>query len=203
LSSNRIITPEAILSFPHLDKPQKGAAADSKEKYSCALVFAPGTDLAAMKKLALEVATAAFGATYKLPNGTEIPLVEAIKAGIYKWPFRTDAKATTMKGYADGSTVINARSEQQPGVVYAQAGENGKPKPMAVADIKKELYPGAIVRASLAAFAYNRPDSKGVSFALNNLQKLRDGERIDGRVSAENEFEADLSATPADISSLI
>ena len=46
------------------------------------------------------------------------------------------------------------------------------------------------MRASLRPFTYDTNGSKGVSFALQNLQKLRDGERIDGRLRPEDEFEA-------------
>jgi len=56
------------------------------------------------------------------------------------------------------------------------------------------------VRASVTAFAYDRPESKGVSFGLNNIQLL-DGTtpRLDGRKAAEDEFEADASMQPASL----
>jgi hypothetical protein len=42
-----------------------------------------------------------------------------------------------------------------------------------------------------------------VSFALNNVQFIADGKRLDSRVSADDEFDAVLSEAPADLSSLI
>lgn len=48
----------------------------------------------------------------------------------------------------------------------------------------------------MTAFAYDMPTSKGVSFALNNVQKLGDGKRLDGRVAATDDFEA-LESEPA------
>jgi len=65
------------------------------------------------------------------------------------------------------------------------------------------MYPGAGVRASVSAFAYDSNGNKGVSFALNNMQKVSEGERLDGRAAADDEFTADLSSAPADISGLI
>jgi hypothetical protein len=58
------------------------------------------------------------------------------------------------------------------------------------------------VRASLRAFAYDTNGNKGVSFGLNNIQKLGEGQRLDGRKAATDEFDADLSQAPADISAV-
>jgi hypothetical protein len=47
-----------------------------------------------------------------------------------------------------------------------------------------------MARATVAPFAYNNSGNKGVSFALNNLQICRtDGERLDGRIAAEDDFD--------------
>jgi len=43
---------------------------------------------------------------------------------------------------------------------------------------------------SLNAFAYDRAGNRGISLGLNNIQKLADGERLDGRLKAEDDFEA-------------
>jgi hypothetical protein len=103
-----------------------------------------------------------------------------------RWPFRDGAEREG-QGYGSGTTFINVSSKQQPGVVDRYAGPNGKPRP--ITDLS-ELYPGCFVHATVRPFSYDTNGSKGVSFALNNLQKLRDGERIDGRLRAEDEFEA-------------
>ena len=57
-----------------------------------------------------------------------------------------------------------------------------------------EVYAGAIVRASVTSFSYDVSGNKGVSFALNNVQKIRDGERLDGRARAQDDFQADPNA---------
>lgn len=197
-----------MLSYPHLHVPQVPQDGKGKPKYSCSLVFTPellATDegkqkFAAMQQAVLAAAKSKFGEAIKLPGGKSITIQQAFAEGILKSPFRKDAIA---KGYPEGSIFINVRTEQQPGVVYAHAGPDGKPAIMPPEKYRDELYPGCFVRASLAAFGYDTQGNKGVSFALNNLQKLGEGERLDGRVSAENEFEADLSQAPADISGLL
>lgn len=53
-----------------------------------------------------------------------------------------------------------------------------------------EVYSGCYARVSLNAFPYNTKGNKGVSFGLNNIQKLGDGEPLGGRSRAEDEFDA-------------
>lgn len=188
--STLIVTPKATLSYPHLDQPQKPQKPTDKPKYSLALVFPEGSDLAAMQAAVLAAAEA------KWPGKS----AEMFRVGALRSPFRKDAEA---KGYPAGSIFVNARSEQQPGMVYLHAGPDKKPAKVAAEDVREVFYPGALVRAQLRAFAYDNSGNKGVSFALNNVQKLGDGDRLDNRQAAEDAFEADLNATPADISGLL
>ena len=59
------------------------------------------------------------------------------------------------------------------------------------------------MRASFTAFAYDNNGNVGVSFGLNNVQKLREGTRLDNRVAATDEFTADLTQEPVDIDALL
>lgn len=174
---SKIITPEAQLSYPHLFTPQ--AAEDGgQEKYSCALVFFEGTDITALQRAAIETAVEKWGEKAK----------EQIKKGQLRLPFRKGEE----KDYADGSIFINVRGNRRPGIV-SLIPDPKTGKPMAITD-PEEVYAGCFVRASLTPFAYDTSGNKGVSFGLNNLQKIRDGERLDSRAAAEDEFEADASA---------
>lgn len=194
--STKVIARGATLSYPHLHQPQPGRNG-GKPKYSGAFVFAPDNkSLAELEAAAIEAAEA------KYPGKG----AEMLRTGKLRSPFRKDAEA---KDYPVGSIFINARSEQKPQCVYSwpapgtPVGE--KPKPAQIPDdkIRDELYAGAQVNVSLAAFTYDTDGNKGVSFALNNVQKTGEGARLDGRKAAEDEFEADLSAKPADLESLI
>ena len=52
-----------------------------------------------------------------------------------------------------------------------------------------ELYSGCFGNISLIFYAYNCAGSKGIGVWLGNIQKLKDGPRLNGRISAEEEFQ--------------
>lgn len=186
--ATKVKTPVATLSYPVLHTPKPGENG-GVPKYSCALIFAPGTDLTELKQAVIDAAELKFPG-----KGAEM-----LRKNQLKNPLRNGEE----KDYAEGSVFTNVRTERKPGIVYAWAGADGKPARMADEDIREQMYPGAQVRATLAAFYFDKGGNKGISFALNNLQKVGEGERIDGRKSAEEEFDVDLNAEPADISGLI
>ena len=109
---------------------------------------------------------------------------EAIQEGIgSKWggkkpanlklPLRDgdDERADEAEEY-EGMFFLNANSTQKPGIV--------------------EVYAGCWGRASINFFPYNSNGNKGVGVGLNNIQKLKDGERLGGaRASAEDDFGGD------------
>lgn len=184
---SKVISPAAILSYPHIFEPTIPPMA-TDPVYSCVLVFPKEADLSEMKTIALEVAKEKFG--------TKTDTL--IRDGKIRMPFRTDGLEE--KGYPEGSCFMNVKNKNPIDVVSIYAGPDGKPT--RITD-SSQLYSGCKVRASLRAFAYDVSGNKGVSFALGNMQKLADGERLDGRKRAEDEFEADLSAKPADLSDLV
>lgn len=191
--TTKVITPTCTLSFPHLDKAVQAKNDDGtpqgKPKFSAAFIFAPGTD-----RRALEAAADAAGFNRWGDKYAEVKKKFRFKA------IRDDVEE---KGYPDGSVFINARTETPPGLVYSHADpETKKPARVAADDIVKVFYPGAQVRASLNAFAYDRNGNKGVAFGLNNIQFVGDGPRLDSRKAAEDEFVVDLSAEPASLEDL-
>ena len=80
----------------------------------------------------------------------------------------------------EGCMFINANSSVAPGIVDA----NRQP----VLE-HSEVYSGVYGRASITLFAFNSGGSRGIACGLNNLQKLRDGEPLGSRVSAEDDFD--------------
>jgi hypothetical protein len=180
----KAITPKARLSYPALFEP-KIPPQQTEPVYSCTLVFEDGTNLAELEKLADSVGQEKWGDKY----------ASLKKTGKIRSPFRTDGEE---KGYPEGSIFINIKSKQAPGIVSIYPGEDGKPQK--ITD-PAQVYAGCYVRASVRAFAYDTQGNKGVSFALNNIQKMADGERLDGRSRAEDEFEADANAS-ADLDDL-
>lgn len=170
---SNVITPEFIISYPQVFEPKPN---DNGELfYSCAMVFPAGTDLSALRKAADDAGREKFGAKWDA----------GVKSGALKLPFRTDTEA---KGYPDGATYFSAKTKTKPGIVSRYAGPNGKPQ---VIDDPNEVYAGARFIASVRFYGYEAKGNKGVGVALNNLQKRGDGERMDGRIKAEDEFAAE------------
>lgn len=202
--SQRIQTPEATISYPKVfvPAPTDPNDPDSPKKYSAAFVFPAGTDLKPMKAAVINEAKARWGdklkgaklETLETPTGPALFLV-AGKLRL-RLPWREDGEE---KGYPEGSIFINARSDRKPGIV-TRIPDPDTGKPMPLTDESK-LYAGAIVKASLDVYAYDTNGNRGVTFGLGNIQLIRDGERLDGSVAAENEFEADEDAV-ADLSDL-
>ena len=172
--SIKMITPPGRASYPQLVTP-KSHSEGGEPQFSIVCMFDEETDLTELEGVIREVATEAFGAK----------AVNELKSGKLYSPIRTDGES---KGYPKGSRFFSAKTKNRPGVVGSLAGEDGKPKPLD--DVAKEIYAGCYIRASVAVFSFNRNGKRGVSIALNNVQKLGEGERIDGRMRAEDEFEA-------------
>ena len=186
-----IITPPAILLFPHLFK---ATAMNENEtaKFSCGLAFMTAgefkSDVSALKQAALDCAIERWGDK----------AVDMIKSKKLRMPFRDGEES---EYWPDESVVMNVRTERKPGVVSIYPDPStGKPTP--ITDPNDVRY-GSLVLASLGVFAYDTRGNKGVSFGLNNLQKLQDTEVMgdSAGTKAEDEFEADADAV-ADLSDL-
>jgi hypothetical protein len=79
-----------------------------------------------------------------------------------------------------GCYSIQASSKLRPGIVNATL------QPLMEAS---EIYSGAYYRASIHAYAWEHPTGgKGVSIALDNVMKTRDGEAFSGRTEASADF---------------
>jgi hypothetical protein len=63
---------------------------------------------------------------------------------------------------------------------------------------QEELYSGCYGHASITFFAFNTSGNKGVACGLNHLMKVKDGESLGGRSTAENDF-ADLEIEDEDL----
>ncbi len=165
--ANNLITPEATLSFPVFKAPRPRSE-NSKLVYSCALLFDQDAqktaEYKAMQQACIKAAKDKFGADVPLKTLT--------------FPFK-NAGDKDYAGYEEGFTYISPWSEQRPGVVDHDVQD--------ILDVGS-VYAGMKVRASIAPFAWSNSGKKGVSFGLNHIQVLKEGVRIDGRVSADKAF---------------
>lgn len=168
--AENLITPEFRGAFVSVFKAtaMKGQP-DAAKKYSIRAVFAPGADLSALKQAAKEAAAEKWGD--KIPK-------------VMRNPFRTnDELENPLVGVEDDAVVVtfSANEDRRPGVVDANLQD--------IID-EAECYSGAYYRAQVRAFAYETAGNKGVAFGLQNVQKLRDGEPMGGRMPASKAFGA-------------
>jgi hypothetical protein len=82
-------------------------------------------------------------------------------------------------GFPDGWMMIRCNSKQPPGVVDASVNKIIDPV---------EIYPGAIVIATVNCFTWDGKTGKGISFGLGNVQKVGEGPRLDNRTNADQDF---------------
>ena len=202
-TTRRVFTPQSILSYPAFLEPKPDD--NGVLKYQAAFVMPAGSDLSKLEAAIL------LAANEKFPNGIKVGVKQftveesfaAAKAnpalkGHLHHPFRFDGDT---KGYPDGSTFFNAKSGNKPGIVWNYADVDGRSKKMTDAEIGDKLYPGVIVIGLVTAFGYDQKGNKGVSFAIDGVQFVKDAPRIDSRVKAEDAFPA-LDSVPDDISAL-
>lgn len=181
---NRVTTGEVRLSYANLF--QARSQDDGDAKYSCVIII-PKEDKATLRALkkAREAAAEAgkskhFGG--KIPNNLATTLHDGDE----------EADLERNPEY-EGCMYMNVASKVQPGII-----DRDKQPIMDQA----EIYSGCYVRVALGAFAYNYKGKKGVSFGLNHVQKLRDGEPLGGITRAEDEFD-DLDDLDGDDEDLI
>ena len=112
----------------------------------------------------------------KLKGKGALPPLNALKT-----PLRDgDLERPDDPAYA-GCYFINANSDKAPGIVDVNAE--------AILD-RSAVYSGCYGRVSVTFYAFNTNGNRGIACALNNIQKLRDGESLGGHMSAEQEFAA-------------
>jgi hypothetical protein len=171
----KFMTPKFRISYPHLIEPQLGPDGTGTPKYGLKMMF-PKEGMDQEDKLLFQ----------KLREGSK-------KAAIDYWgdPLPKNLKKPLKDGDADsdreedkGFWYASARSKDKPGVVSAQCLKIIDPD-----EIKNMIYPGCWCRATIAVGATEQGGSKCVHFILNNIQFVKDDTRLDGRTSADRDFE--------------
>lgn len=99
--------------------------------------------------------------------------------GAWRSPLRDGDKERDDENYK-GHYFITARSQNKPGIV----DRNRQP----ILD-KSEFKSGDYGYVNVSFFAYNNAGNKGIGCSLNHIMKSRDGEALDGSISAEKAFE--------------
>ena len=175
-NSMKVITgPNTRWSFANVWEPK--SINGSKPKYSVSLII-PKSDTKTVEKINRAIQAAYEEGQAKLKgNGRSVPALSVIKT-----PLRDgDTERPDDPAYAN-SYFINANSPTAPGIVDIDRN------PILT---RSEVYSGVYGRASISLFAFNKNGNKGIACGLNNLQKIRDGEPLGGKDSAESDFATD------------
>ncbi len=159
-------------SYANVWEPK--AMEGGKPKFSVSLII-PKSDSVTVGKIRAAIEEAYRDGQSKLKgNGKSVPALSTLRT-----PLRDgDIDRPDDPAYAN-SYFVNANSTTAPGVVDANRNE--------ILD-KSEVYSGCYGRASISFYAFNANGNKGIACGLNNLQKIKDGEPLGGRASAESDF---------------
>lgn len=172
-SDTKVVTGEVRLSYAHLFQPY-AQNEDQDPKYSCAILI-PKTDTATLTKIKKAQKAALEAGLSRVFGGKKPPnLKTTLRDG------DEEADLERNPEYA-GHMFMNVSSKQKPGIV----DRNVQP----ILD-SSEVYSGCYARVSINAFAYNVSGNRGISFGLNHVQKLRDGDFLGGRSRAEDDFDS-------------
>ena len=146
-------------------------------KFSVSLII-PKSDTKTVAKIKAAIEAAYKEGEAKLKgNSRTVPALSAIKT-----PLRDgDAERPDDPAYAN-SYFMNANSNTAPGIVDSDC--------QPILD-RSEVYSGVYGRASVNFYAFNSNGNRGIACSLNNLQKIRDGEHLGGKSSAEDDFATD------------
>lgn len=164
----KVITPKFRLSFPELFEPK--AFDGQAPKYSIQMLFDKKTDLSPLKAAVKKAIVDKWG--QNPPKGLVLPF--------------KDGNEKDLEGYED-KIVVSASTKFKPQVV------DQKVEPILVAD---DIYAGCYARAAINAYAWEYKNAKGqvmkrgVSFNLESVQKLAEGERFVKRPDASETFDA-------------
>ncbi|MDA3808619.1 MAG: DUF2815 family protein [Thiomicrorhabdus sp.] len=173
-----MITPEVIISYPAIFEPKPNPS--GAMKYSCSILIDKKD-----KKGLKQFTDAVEGAIQK---GIEnIPKWQKKKPFFQYQPLRDGDEELESGKKSDavyeGKMFLNCSSDGDCGDAPGVVGKDAKP----LMD-QKALYAGCIVRLDINPFPYHNSGNSGVGWGLNNVMLVRDGDRLDGRMSAENAF---------------
>lgn len=169
---SKVVTNKVRFSYAHVFEAYD--MGDGDLKYSVTLLISKSdTDtynriMAEINRIAQEAVADSFGGV--MPANLAMPVYDGDGLRQNGEPFGQECK---------GCWVINAKSSNAPEVVDANCN------PIIS---KNELYSGCYGRASLNFYAYNKNGNKGIGCGLGNIQKLEDGQPLDGRTTAAEDF---------------
>jgi hypothetical protein len=169
--ATRVTTGKVRLSYVNLLQPRTNEDGENP-KYSCVLLI-PKTDKATVKaiKAAIEAAKEKDKGRWngKIPSNLKITFRDG------------DEEDAEDRPELVGHYFMNVSAKNKPGIVDRNVN------PITDAD---EIYSGMYARAAIRAFGYNTNGNKGITFGLDHIQKIADGDFLGGRTRAEDVFDS-------------
>lgn len=175
--STKVVTGVVRFSYCNVFTP-KAIEAGGEEKYSVSLLI-PKNDAMTLRRIQVvldalkEQAKQKFD---KMPANFRLPLRDG------------DAERGDDDAYK-GHYFVNANCKTKPGVVDKDLNP--------ILD-QNEVYSGCYGRASISFYLFDKKGNRGIACGLNNLQKLKDGESLGGRVDAASDFGDGFGANYSD-----
>ena len=177
---SNLVTGKVRFSYAKVFAPRVTPNGD--EKYSVTLLI-PKSDTVTKQRIDAEI--------NKVLQDNLADVFKGIMPANLKLPIH-DGDGVRQSGEAygpecKGHWVITANSNNAPEVVDANCN------PIIS---KNEFYSGCYGRASLRFYAYNQNGNKGIGCGLGNVQKLEDGQPLDGRTTAAEDFGTPIQNNP-------
>ena len=166
---NKITTPTGRIAFPYAFEKAKSLDPDKEGKYEVTIYIPKEDDISKLLEEVNRVAKEAFGSRYVGQDKLKHP---PIKDG--------DEKGTDHPAY--GHWIVRGKSNSKPAVVKGD---------LSALTEKEDLYGGCFGKLNLTPASYQIPSGWGITFYLNAVQKVKDGEKFAGTASSpEDMFEA-------------
>ena len=131
----------------------------------------------------------------KTLNAINAAVDAAITEGIAKFGGKIPNKADLKLPLRDGD-IDREGDEAYKNAYFVNANSTTAPQIVdrAVKPIldRAEVYSGCFARVSINFYAFNSNGNKGIAAGLGNIQKVRDGEPLSGRSTAEEDFTVDM-----------
>ncbi len=168
----KIVTPPFRVSFPQVFTP-KSFQEGADPKFSVMAVWDP-SDFGSAEEAQWAAFLEAIDAASVKKHGKPIADLPAS----FRRPFRDGKEKEHLGGFEEGMLFATLSTKVRPGVIDRNM------QPIIEAS---DFYAGCYARATVSAYGYDNV-SKGVAVGLHNLQKVGEGEPLDGRTKAEDDF---------------
>ena len=161
-------------SYAHVHEPH-AVDEGGEKKYSVSILI-PKKDKAQVKEVKRAIQAVIDSDQGKAKFGKT-------KVNALKLPLRDGDEERDDDPAYEGMLFFNASSKNKPTIVDKNRKE--------IFD-DDDFYSGCWGRVSVNFYPFNTSGNKGVAAGLNNLQKLKDDERLSGGLSAEEDFDDDF-----------